>query len=75
MKNLSLNILDIRGRTSEEALQNLIDRVEKIKENDSLWLIDNKEPIDCYDYLLDYDYNFQIFIYSKNEYRVFVSKN
>ncbi|TKG97372.1 hypothetical protein EYV94_02775 [Puteibacter caeruleilacunae] len=67
------NTLDIRGHTPVEAISLLKECAENIKKKGCLWLINDYEPTDCYDYLMKCEYYFQTFIISKKEYRVFIS--
>jgi hypothetical protein len=72
---LTLNVLDIRGHTPQQALSELKQRSGQIDEKSSMWLINDSEPKDCYSYLMEHNFYFRTFIVSKNEYRVFISRN
>ncbi len=72
MKSLS-NVLDVRGFTSEEVIMALKQNSGEMEKKGCLWLINDREPTDCYSYLMEHDYHFQTFIVSKNEFRVFIS--
>lgn len=68
-----LNILDVRGVDSKEALAILQKQVKHIKNNECIWLIDDHEPDHCYHFLIEHDFNFHTFIVQPNEYRIFIS--
>tara|TARA_B100000795_G_scaffold214339_1_gene168043 strand:- start:1715 stop:1945 length:231 start_codon:yes stop_codon:yes gene_type:complete len=64
--------LDIRALSPKVATEKLVSFLNNRTEYELLWLIDNKEPIDCYAYLVQENYLFETFITSSKEYRVFV---
>tara|TARA_B100000401_G_scaffold59258_1_gene34564 strand:- start:842 stop:1072 length:231 start_codon:yes stop_codon:yes gene_type:complete len=64
--------VDIRGLSSKSATKKLEISLNDRKQDEPLWLIDDKEPIDCYAYLVQENYLFETFIMSSREYRVFV---
>ena len=49
---LAFKRVDIRGLSSESATEKLVSSLNDRKEDEPLWLIDDKEPIDCYEYLV-----------------------
>jgi hypothetical protein len=69
---LAFKRVDIRGLSSKSANEKLVSSLNERKKNEPLWLIDDKEPVDCYTYLVQENYLFETFIMSSNEYRVFV---
>ena len=69
---LAFKRVDIRGLSSKSATEKLRSSLDDRKEDEPLWLIDDKEPIDCYTYLVQGNYLFETFIMSSKEYRVFV---
>tara|TARA_B100000614_G_C14328795_1_gene403782 strand:- start:441 stop:671 length:231 start_codon:yes stop_codon:yes gene_type:complete len=69
---LAFKRVDIRGLSSESANEKLVKSLNERKKNEPLWLIDDKEPVDCYTYLVQENYLFETFIMSSKEYRVFV---
>ncbi|MBL57095.1 MAG: hypothetical protein CMP61_07910 [Flavobacteriales bacterium] len=64
--------VDIRGLSPQTATKKLEKSLLERKKYEPIWLIDDKEPIDCYAYLIQENYLFQTFIMSSREYRVFV---
>ncbi len=70
--SLTLNVIDVRGIDRMEAIEILKQQIEEIANTGSFWLIDDHEPFDCYDYLVSIDYDFETYIVSKTEYRIFV---
>ncbi|MBK22231.1 MAG: hypothetical protein CMP63_07995 [Flavobacteriales bacterium] len=69
---LAFKRVDIRGLSSKSATEKLVSSLNNRREDEPLWLIDDKEPIDCYAYLVQENYLFETFIMSSREYRVFV---
>ena len=72
---LAFKRVDIRGLSSKSATEKLVSSLNDRKKDEPLWLIDDKEPIDCYAYLVQENYLFETFIMSSREYRVFVGCN
>jgi hypothetical protein len=72
---LTFKRVDIRGLSSRGATDKLAESLEDRKRDEPIWLIDDKEPIDCYTYLIQENYLFETFIMSSKEYRVFVGFN
>ena len=72
---LAFKRVDIRGLSSESANEKLVKSLNERKKNEPLWLIDDKEPVDCYTYLVQENYLFETFIMSSKEYRVFVGRS
>ncbi|MCG8306148.1 MAG: hypothetical protein MI975_02075, partial [Cytophagales bacterium] len=62
-----------RGMEQNKARHGLEQQINAITQNESLWLVDDHEPLNCYDYLIKRGIFFQTFIISENEYRVFIS--
>jgi len=73
MIDLELNILDIRDIGREIAIGEFKANIDQIEKHDSLWLIDDHEPLDCYPLLIDGSFNFQTFKVNAQEYRIFIS--
>ena len=69
---LAFKRVDIRGLSSKSANEKLVKSLNERKKDEPLWLIDDKEPVDCYTYLVQENYLFETFIMSSKEYRVFV---
>ena len=69
---LAFKRVDIRGLSSKLATEKLVNSLNNRKKDEPLWLIDDKEPLDCYEYLIQENYLFETFIMSSREYRVFV---
>jgi hypothetical protein len=67
--------VDLRGLSSRSATNKLAESLEERRRDEPIWLIDDKEPIDCYTYLIQENYLFETFIMSSKEYRVFVGLN
>lgn len=44
---LAFKRVDIRGLSSKSATDKLVDSLNHRKEDEPIWLIDDKEPIDC----------------------------
>ena len=70
--SVTFNRLDIRGLSSRVARNILVESLKERKNDHPIWLIDDKEPIDCYAFLVQENYLFETFIMSGNEYRVFI---
>ncbi len=68
----SLDVFDSRSYTNCNILTELKKRLETLKIDDCILLIDNKEPIDCYNYLADNKFYYKSFFISNNEVRVFI---
>jgi len=64
--------VDIRGLAPTELQLKLEASLKERSHDEPLWLIDDKEPVDCYAYLIQENYLFETFIMSSREYRVFV---
>ena len=64
--------LDIRGLSPESANEKLAKSLKDRKVDESFWLIDDKEPLHCYKYLVQENYLFETFIISSTEYRIFI---
>lgn len=69
---LAFKRVDIRGLSPKSATEKLVSSLSERKEDESIWIIDDKEPLDCYAYLVQENYLFETFIMSSREYRVFV---
>ena len=69
---LTLELLDLRGFGEAESLDMLEAQIENSLSDDSFWIIDDKEPFHCYDYLKEKECTFETYIISENEYRIFV---
>ena len=72
---LTFKRVDIRGLSPKGATSKLAESLQERQQDESIWLIDDKEPIDCYAYLIQENYLFETFIMSSKEYRVFVGWN
>ena len=70
---LSLHILDIRGKSTQQAISELKEILQTLKAKGSLWLVNDCEPIECYEYMIQKEIYFETFITSPNEYRIFIS--
>lgn len=69
---LTFKRVDVRGLSSKSATKKLQISLNDREQDEPIWLIDDKEPIDCYAYLVQENYLFETFIMSSREYRVFV---
>ena len=72
---LTFKRVDVRGLSSISATKKLQISLNDREQDEPIWLIDDKEPIDCYAYLVQENYLFETFIMSSREYRVFVGCN
>ncbi|GAF04670.1 hypothetical protein [Saccharicrinis fermentans] len=72
---ITLNVLDVRKFDLQFAFCELQNRLAQIDNKNSLWLINDREPIEWYTYLRGNDFNSQTFMISHDEYRIFISRN
>lgn len=73
--NLTLNLLDLKGIDTKNGLLKLKKETQLMKKKGAIWLVDDHEPTELYPFLIQQELHFQTFIISKNEYRLFISKN
>ena len=67
-------MLDLR-ETAAELVQLIIEsRCLQVEKNACLWLIFDHDPIEHYEFLCELGFNVQTFIFSPNEYRIFLGK-
>ena len=59
---LTFKRLDIRGLSPESANEKLASSLNDRKVDEPLWLIDDKEPVHCYKYLVQENYLFETFV-------------
>ncbi len=69
----SIDVFDSRRFDQTKKLNELKKRLAQLQIDGCLWLIDNKEPIDCYNYLAKQKIYYRSFAISPNEIRVFIS--
>ena len=67
--------IDLRGEENKQIQDILMCLLPKLSKHKSLWLICDHEPTNLYQYLIDNDLNFQTFIISDNEFRLFVGSD
>ncbi len=68
----SIDVFDSRNYSSLNTLKELKRRLRTLKIDDCFLLIDNKEPIECYNYLAYNKFYYKRFYISKNEVRIFI---
>ncbi|MFV0266688.1 MAG: DUF2249 domain-containing protein [Draconibacterium sp.] len=69
----SKNMIDVRGLTPPQALKTVLPRLEKMRSNDSLWIINDCKPTGICNLLENREYIFRIFEVEHNEVRVLIN--
>ena len=74
MKDISDTIIDLREVQRHLTHPVVARRAALTDIGESFWLITDHDPVELYEFLIELGLTMQTFIFSENEYRVFLGK-